>query len=145
MATTDKSAGTLTAADWGLLILRVGLGVMFVFHGHAKMFSGPGKWAEIGHMAMPHLGIHFAPEMWGFLAAFAEFFGGVFVLLGLATRLYAFLLAITMVVAATTLLSNGADLTKASQPIELCVVFLSLIFLGSGRISLEYMLRTKAQ
>ena len=51
----------------GLLLMRVGLGVMFVFHGYPKLLGGPDKWVEIGS-ATKYAGIHFLPKFWGFMA-----------------------------------------------------------------------------
>ena len=52
----------------GLLILRIGLGCMFLFHGAPKMFGGPEEWKDTG-MAMKSLGIGFMPMFWGLMAA----------------------------------------------------------------------------
>lgn len=42
--------------DYGLLILRIGIGGMFIFHGAPKMFGGPERWEGIGG-AMASVGI----------------------------------------------------------------------------------------
>ena len=34
--------------DFGLLILRVGIGVMFIIHGWGKLIGGTDKWEAIG-------------------------------------------------------------------------------------------------
>ena len=34
--------------DLGLLILRVGIGAMFMFHGWPKISGGPAFWAQVG-------------------------------------------------------------------------------------------------
>ena len=51
--------------DLGLLILRVGIGIMFLFHGLPKLTGGPAFWGQLG-MATNFLGIGFAPAFWGF-------------------------------------------------------------------------------
>ena len=56
----------------GLLVLRIGIGLMFILHGAPKLFGGPEKWGQIGG-AMSSLGIGFAPAFWGFMAAVSEF------------------------------------------------------------------------
>jgi putative oxidoreductase len=131
-----------SGVDWALLILRVGIGLMFVYHGYSKMFGGPAKWAELGGV-MGLVGLKFAPVFWGFMAAFAEFFGGIFLVLGLATRLYAFLLLVTMVMASIMHLKSGQGLAVASHPIKMAVVFLSLMCSGPGALSLDVYLRSK--
>jgi putative oxidoreductase len=123
--------------DRGVLLLRVGLGIMFVaFHGGPKLFGGPAVWAKVG-MAMGQLGIHAVPAFWGFLAACAEFFGGLCLLLGLFTRSAALFMAMTMAVAAIMHLSQGDSIAVASHAIEDGVVFLSLILIGAGSYSLD--------
>jgi putative oxidoreductase len=123
--------------DFGLLLLRLGLGAMFVFvHGWPKLLAGPHRWREIGE-AMRWLGIHFAPEMWGLLAALAEFGGGILLILGFLFRPACAALAFTMIVAATMLYHGKGGLLGASQPIELGIVFLSLLLIGPGRFSLD--------
>jgi putative oxidoreductase len=131
-----------TAVDWGLLILRVGIGIMFIVHGYSKMFAGPQKWLDLGQ-TMGLLGIHFAPVFWGCMCAFAEFFGGIFLIIGLATRMYAFLLFINMLVAANMHFRMGQGVGTASHAIELGVVFVSLLIMGAGRLSLDTFFRTR--
>jgi len=122
--------------DAGLLILRIGIGAMFVYHGAPKIFGGLQMWTNVGLMAMPGLGIKFAPAFWGFMAAFSEFAGGILIIFGLFFRLACSLLLITMVVAAHTQLSS-AGMLAASQPIEDGILFLSLIIIGPGKYSLD--------
>lgn len=57
--------------DTGLLILRVGLGVMMIMHGLPKLQGGPELWAGVGK-SMGNIGIHFMPTFWGFMAAATE-------------------------------------------------------------------------
>ncbi len=71
--------------DVGLLILRVGIGVMFVFHGYPKLIAGPEAWAMIGG-SMKVLGIGFAQTAWGFMAALSECAGGILLAVGFFTR-----------------------------------------------------------
>ncbi len=123
-------------SDFGLLIIRVGLGGMFMFHGMPKITGGPDKWVKIGS-AIKYVGIDFFPVFWGFMAAFSEFFGGIFLILGLYFRPVCILLTITMAVAANMHLTKGEGLLRASHAIENCIVFLSLIFVGPGKYSID--------
>jgi putative oxidoreductase len=125
--------------DIGLLILRIGIGCMFIFHGAPKMFGGPEKWEKVG-MAMASVGIEFMPVFWGFMAAFAEFIGGICVILGLFFRPACILLTIAMAVAVSMHLRRGDGLQVASHAIEDGIVFLSLILIGPGKYSIDEML-----
>ena len=124
----------------GILILRIGIGCMFLFHGAPKMFGGPEKWEGLG-MAMSSVGIRFMPAFWGFMASFAEFFGGICLILGLFFRPACILLTITMAIAASMHLGKGDGLRGASHAIEDGIVFLSLILIGPGTYSLDEMFR----
>lgn len=121
--------------DFGLLILRLGLGFSFFWaHGWGKIFGGPEGWAELGG-TVSLIGIDFLPTFWGFMAAFAEFGGGILLMLGLLFRPALFLLISTMAMAATMhiITGNGSPL----HAIELGIVFLALFFTGPGKYSLD--------
>ena len=118
--------------DFGLLVLRLGVGVMFLFHGWPKLMGGPVKWEALG-TAMGYLGIHVIPVFWGLMAALSEFFGGVCLILGVVFRPACLLLLGTMAVAATMHLQRGDGLQVASHAIELGFVFFGLLFIGPGR------------
>ena len=120
----------------GLLILRIGLGCMFLVHGLPKLFGGPEKWERLGG-AMATFGITFLPVFWGFMAAIAESLGGLCFILGLFFRPACALLTITMLVAAASHLNRGESLGEASHPIEAGIVFLSFILIGPGKYSLD--------
>jgi putative oxidoreductase len=118
--------------DLGLLLLRVGLGGMFVYHGLPKLLSGPARWETLGR-ATRALGIDFAPTFFGLMAALAEAGGGLCLMLGVLFRPALALLATTMIVAAATHLDRGDGFGKASHAIEAAIVFASLILIGPGR------------
>ena len=126
--------------DIGLLILRIGIGCMFLFHGAPKMFGGPERWEKLG-LAMATFGIQFVPVFWGFMSASAEFFGGILIILGLFFRPACMLLTINMTVAASMHLNRGDGLGGASHAIEDGIVFLSLILIGPGKYSVDETLR----
>jgi putative oxidoreductase len=123
-----------TLCDFGLLLLRVGIGVMAVYHGYPKIMGGLHAWGELGR-AMGVLGITFAPQFWGFMAAFSEFFGGLALVTGLFMRPFCALLAFTMSVAAFMHLGKGDGLQVASYAISMGIVYLGLIFTGPGAYS----------
>ncbi|WP_343530913.1 DoxX family protein [Pedobacter sp.] len=120
----------------GLLILRVGLGVMMMFHGLPKIMGGPDTWAGIGG-SMKVIGINFIPAFWGLMAVLSEGMGGFLLLLGLFFRPVNMLLTFTMLIAALVHLNKGEGIMGASHAIELGIVFFSLIFIGPGKYSVD--------
>ncbi len=122
--------------DLGLLLLRVGLGIMFMVHGYPKLVGGPTAWAGIGGV-MGTVGLGFAPAFWGFMAAVAEFGGGLLLVLGLWFRLACFVLLITMIMATVMHVSKGDGFSGYSHALESAFVFLGLLFAGPGQYSLD--------
>lgn len=120
----------------GLLLMRVGLGVMMIMHGYPKLFGGPEMWSGVGG-AMKNIGIDFFPAFWGFMAACAEALGGLLILLGLLFRPACIFLLFTMVIAALMHLANGDGIMQASHAIELGFVFIGLLFIGPGKYSVD--------
>ena len=120
-------------ADLGHLVLRAGVGASMVMHGWPKVEGGGAYWRKLGG-AMATLGVTFAPTFWGAMAAFSEFAGGALLVIGLATRPSAALLAFTMFVASAMHLQKGQD---AAHAMELCAVFIGLVFLGGGKYSID--------
>lgn len=120
----------------GLLILRIGLGVMFIIHGFPKLAGGPSGWTGLGG-SMQVVGIDFLPVFWGFMAAVAETFGGFLLIVGLFFRPACMLLVFTMAIAALVHFGKGDGLKGASHAIELGIVFFSLIFIGPGKYSVD--------
>lgn len=116
----------------GLLILRIGLGIMFIFHGGPKLFGGPEMWTKVGSN-MSLLGINFWFMFWGLLAALSEFFGGILLITGLYFTPACILLLLTMLVATIRHISIGDPFSIYSHPLELSIVFFSLIITGPGR------------
>ena len=124
----------------GFLILRFGIGIMFMYHGWGKISAGPAVWEKVGG-AMANLGISFMPSVFGLMAAFSEFGGGACLILGLFFRPACFFMFFTMAVATTMHLSQGDGLNVASHAIESGILFLSLIFIGPGAHSLDEKLK----
>jgi putative oxidoreductase len=122
--------------DLGILVIRIGLGIMMMVHGMPKLFAGVEKWSALGG-SMKMFGITIVPVFWGFLAAFAEAIGGLMVTLGVAFRFACALLIVTMIVAAASHFSRGDGLMGASHAIETGVAFLGLFLLGPGKYKLS--------
>lgn len=122
--------------DEGLLLLRLGLGGMFLLHGGPKLIGGPEKWEAVGR-AVTYLGIDGGFAAWGFLAGLGEFAGGLALILGAWFRPACLLLTGIMAVAATSHFGRGEGLMGASHAVELGIVFCALALVGPGRFSLD--------
>lgn len=110
----------------GLLLLRVSLAIIFIYQGWAKLNGGmDGFTMMVGGLGFP------APAFFAWVVALAEFVGGIAILLGVATRVFSALLAITMIVAIFAVSGNGFMMTQA--PLALLGSTLALFFTGAGR------------
>lgn len=127
--------------EWGITILRVAVGVIFLPHGSQKLFVwGVGAVAAyLGKLGIP------APMLAAVVVTLVEFGGGLALLLGLYTRWAAGLLAINMLVAILTVhIQHGFFLPEGVEyPLMLMAANLALVFLGSGKASVEGMLRKR--
>jgi putative oxidoreductase len=122
--------------DTGLLILRLGIGAIFLVHGTPKILGGPAKWEQLG-MAMSNVGIDFMPVFWGFMASCSEFFGAICLMLGLLFRPAAALMAFTMIIATTMHLTKGDGFNVASHPMKCVVLFVSTAIIGPGKYAID--------
>lgn len=122
--------------NFGLLIMRLGVGAMMMVHGLPKLTAGPARWESLGH-AMEHVHIGFAPTFWGLMSALTEAIGGLFCFLGLWFRLVCMLMVINFIVATITMLDAGKGVTGASETIVLSFVFFGLLFVGAGTMSVD--------
>jgi putative oxidoreductase len=122
--------------DAALVFLRVTLGCEYIYvHGWPKLAGGVHRWKEVGS-AMRHVGIHFWPVFWGFMAAFSETIGVALLIIGLFFRPSCLLLIITLAVATVADFHKGGW-GAASHALELCLVFIALLFIGPGKYSVD--------
>jgi putative oxidoreductase len=80
------------------------------------------------------------------MAGSAEFFGGLFILLGLLTRASSVVVAITMVVAILSVhINNGLFMSSNGYEyaLALLAVSVSLMFSGAGRFSVDAFIMKK--
>jgi len=120
----------------GLLILRIGIGIAFFFHGLPKIMGGTEAWTGIGS-TMSIFGITFLPTFWGFMAVMAETVGGLLLALGLFFRPAALLLIINMIVALSMHLHAGDSFMVYSHALEALIIFISLFISGAGKYSFD--------
>lgn len=115
-------------ANFGYFLLRVFTGIGLLTHGIPKLAAGPDRWAGIGQV-VTNIGFPGPAVFWGFMAAFAESFGAALLIVGLMTRASAFLIAVTMAVAA--FVAHGND-PFAGREMALLYLFISLMFMLKG-------------
>jgi putative oxidoreductase len=120
--------------DLGILIIRIGIGISFMIHGYPKLIGGIETWKELGGV-MQMIGINFVPQFWGFMAAFSEFFGGLFLLLGLFFMPACVLLSITMIMAIVMHAVNGDGYNDYSHALVALILFVGLAVAGPGKFS----------
>jgi putative oxidoreductase len=138
-------------SNWGTLIPRFVLGIVFVFHGGQKLFGlFGGEPGTIDNLAgfIASWGWPL-PRVQAYAVGVTEFFGGACLLLGLMTRFWALGLAVTMAVAALKVhwpngfggLPAEAGSVKPGWEYNfvLGVLALSLAVQGGGALSLDEM------
>lgn len=137
---------TQSNAGFAALVLRIPVGIIFIAHGAQKLFGsfggygleGTGQWME---------SIGLAPGfLMALLAGSAEFFGGLFLLLGLLTRPAAIALAGTMIVAIFSVhFENGLFMSNNGYEFGLALLAasVSLAFAGSGKLAFDNFIASK--
>jgi putative oxidoreductase len=126
-------------SKWGLIPLRIVVGVTFLMHGSQKLFVfGIGGTAEI----LQWLGIPFPTFFAGVVMA-TELLGGLAILFGLFARWAGVFLAIDMTVAILVARMKGGFFTPNGFEFELVLLGASLTIaaIGTGAGSLDRLLR----
>lgn len=112
------------------LLLRIGVGIIFIVAGWGKLTGIEGVQGFFGDLGIP------LPGLMAWVVAIVEFFGGLMVLLGAYIRIPALLLAFTMIVALLTT-KLGGEFGAARLDLMLLLTTLALFFLGSGKYSVD--------
>ena len=133
-----------TTGTWITVPLRLALGLVFIGHGAQKVFGvwgGPG-WAKFTAFPPPY-GFMRPTWLWMGAAAVAELLGGVLVLLGLLTRLGAFLILCVMLTAMLGVhLKNGFFMPAGAEyTVALAGISAALLIAGGGYASLDRQLQ----
>jgi putative oxidoreductase len=121
--------------DLALLGLRIGLGILFLLAGWAKVSHVAGVvglWQRL-HLPLPHV---FGP-----IHAVVEFGGGILLIAGLFTRLIAFLIAVDMLGA--LFLVKIHTPTFIQQEWLAFWMSLALLLLGAGSLSVDAALQRR--
>lgn len=119
-----------TSVSLSLLVLRVGTGSFMLTHGYPKLLkllAGNFQFADPFGLG-PGISLG--------MAAFAEFFCSILLILGLGTRLATIPLIVTMSVAA--FVAHGADpFARKEMALLYLVSFIVLLFSGAGKFSVD--------
>lgn len=132
----------MLGTSFGLLVLRVGLGIVFAMHGWQKLFQMgiPGVAGFFGMLGVP------APEMAAVVVSLVELVGGMALVIGLFTRWVAIPLAIDMLVAALLVHIWGGFF--APNGVEMVLLPLAasiaLVLAGPGALAVDGLPRKPA-
>jgi putative oxidoreductase len=116
-----------------LLLLRLALGAIFVYHGYPKLF-GHTREAVQGFV---RLGF---PGYFAYISGLIEFFGGWMLIAGLFTRVAGLLLTIEMAIGIWKVGHLAADpmaVRNYETPLVLAVSAFALATLGAGVVSFD--------
>jgi putative oxidoreductase len=122
---------------FGALVMRLVLGAIMLAHGYQKVIPH-GALYNFTRM-VTHLGL---PAWLGYMAAFTEFFGGILLIGGLATRVVALFMTIEMSIAIYKVHLHGGLLASNGYafPLACLAIALMLVFVGSGALALDSLL-----
>lgn len=123
--------------DWGPTILRLALGAAFIAHGYPKLFktyAGFAGWLD-------SIGLR-PGKFWALVVGVVELFGGIALVLGLATQIVAALIAVDMLVAMVKVKWGQAkyvDTERGGWELDLIYLAaaLAILFTGPGALAID--------
>ena len=119
----------------GLLLLRASIAALFLIFVTPILTGGHAAWARFGtggHV----MGLHSHLQVWGFLGALLVCVSAILILFGLFMRL-GILVCLLVAILRAWSIAKGTGLAIALPSIELCLVLVSLLFLGPGKFSVD--------
>jgi putative oxidoreductase len=122
-------------ADFGLLLLRVSIGVLFLIYTAPVLLAGPHAWAHFGAGAR-NWGIHSQLQMWGFIGALLGCLGSVLVIFGLFFR-PGVLVLLVLAIGHAIGVKHGSGFRTALPSIEMGFVLAGILFVGPGKYSVD--------
>ena len=130
---------SFVAPAWGMVPLRVVIGLVFLMHGSQKLLNLNSTAAFFDSIGIPIAQVAAA------LVTAVEILGGVALILGWFTRVVAALLAIDMAVAILTARMDGGFFAPSGFEFELTLLgaCLTLAVMGAGGFSLDAMQRQR--
>lgn len=128
-------SGSGACQKYGPLVLRIIVGIIFAIHGWQKISGGmEGVAGFLGSLSVP------LPLFFAYVVTYVEFLGGIALILGIATRVAAQLLAINMVVALFLVhIPNGFFVSKGGYEFVLVLLAASvaLSLTGPGAFAVD--------
>ena len=122
-------------ADFGLLLLRVSVGLLFIIYMAPVLVGGPPAWGHFGASAR-NWGIHSHFQIWGFLVALLGCLGGVLIIFGLFFR-PAVLVLLVLGIGHAIGVKHGSGWRTALPSIQMCFVLAGILFVGPGKYSVD--------
>jgi putative oxidoreductase len=147
MMKLNLRASSAIQLDFGILIIRIIIGILMAFYGYEKLvhfqeMAASDFWAN---------NVSFLGQKGAFplaLTVFAEFFCSLLLIIGLFTRLsllpLLFCMAyIFLVIFPFSIISSGDNGMEINTTFFYFIIYLGLFFTGPGKYSLDYMLLKK--
>jgi putative oxidoreductase len=121
--------------SYGLTVLRVVVGVVFLVHGYQKLFTFGihGVAGMFGHMGIP------LPAFFAVVVTLVEFVGGLLLIVGVATRVAAAFIAMDMLGAILFVHAKHGFFNPGGVefPLTLLSAAVCLTLAGGGALSLK--------
>ena len=114
---------------WGIFVLRVVVGIVFIAHGWAKLQGMEGTIGFFGSLGL-------APFL-AYVVAYVEFIGGLTLVLGFYSRLAGYLLAVVMAYVVLFVKMKGGFLGGYEYELVLFAALLAISWSGSGPYSVS--------
>ncbi len=131
-----SNTGIMKNNDLALLLLRLGVGVIFIVAGWGKLNGIDGTAGFFENLGIP------LPLFMAWVVALVEFLGGIMVLVGFKARIPALLLAFIMLVAIVLTKLGGENPFRAMRlDLMLLLTSLAIAILGAGGYAAEGMLK----
>jgi len=120
-------------APYGMLLLRLGLGLIMASHGWQKIQNPAGTAGFFGSQGIP------AAQLMVWVVIVVELIGGILLILGLGTRVWALLSACVMLTVIFVVKGIGSFTGEGNYELELAILsgMLALALVGPGRISVD--------
>ena len=119
-----------------LLLLRLALGVIFIYHGYPKLFTHTREMMQF----FVRFGV---PRYFVYISGILELFGGILLIAGLFSRIVGLLLAGEMAVALWRvhgLLSKPLEVNNYEFPLAVAVGAFAIASMGAGTLSLDHLI-----